>query len=94
MREMLALSDCIHDELLHCRPIKEQLSIGGTNHVVPAQRELGIVAVVTASLCADMLFSVDLQDEAVTEQKVNTMTEHPGLRNNTYPKPLDALTNV
>lgn len=83
------LGDCSHDQVLHQGPVMHHLVITDADDVISHQLERGIVADVLRPLRPDMMRTVDLEHQAVPQERVDAMTENPGLDADRNPEPAE-----
>ena len=76
---MEALGHGAHDQVLHVVPPVDDLGVPNANHVLPEQAQRRIVRDVLLALSPDVVPTVDLQHQSVSDQQIDAVPRDPDL---------------
>lgn len=85
--EVKSLGDGLHDSRLHFRPAMHHLFVADADDRVTTQYELRVVTDVARTLRADMVPAVDLENQTLPEEKVDSVAQDPSLRSDPHSEP-------
>src|SRR5690606_5343396 len=85
--EVQALRDRGQDRGLHLAPAIHELRVADADDVVPVQLEQRVMGDVAGARRTDVMASVDLYDEAITDQEVDPMPQQPDLGSDGHAQP-------
>lgn len=84
---MEACRDGSHDKRLYLRPVVDDLPVTHPDDVIATQTQFGVVPIVTVPLCANMGPAIDLENEPVADEQIDTVAGDPDLRTQREPEP-------